>query len=678
MDGDKDDGGTLNLQGGTVGSNMSMGDGGGIYANGMLALQGGTIESNVSMGNGGGVYVDGYCPLNLFSGTTTGNRAEKRGGGIYVENGVARFIKGDPVVQGNSASIGGTDLYLDSPSVMISSLRVAGEIVDGAQVGITIRDDWGPFTYEYEKYNKDKDPAQFFFSVEGYNIIKENGEVTLALDTFGKTEYEYPFIEWNDQMKSDTDALGSRNWMAGISDERYLNEINMPGSHDSGMCNVQRIDAPSLDRTLPPLPVSWSYALQAAAPIFAKTQVNSIDDQLRGGARQLDLRLNNCYKKADKTGLTYDWADDGENLWIGHGSTYATGNHLAQLSDGDFLSFKQVLDWVKDFLVKHPTETVILNMRSETTQSGQGDDIEWRAREILEPLASVLNPSTGKPFLYKEPDSDSYFARYTHMPQLKDCRGKILLLPKGGSFLDKVDGFTGDMFVDYTDPTDWKLNANEKVAEIEDAYAQMNSGYNSNPLPSDAATTLDYLWYWELNCTGENHIVDYLSSFDSPVDLAQSVNSRLIGGGNLFSPQRLAGQHIGWVRLDDFEAKYAEPIWRTNFFDKLDYVNVTVTSGLNDSKYPDQTYRLLKGTQIQVPGNIYKQLGADKLFKKWTAIQQSGRINVKPGETFTINEDVTFEAQWYNADVTPVASASRMATSCASSTSAAVCSVART
>ena len=78
------------------------------------------------------------------------------------------------------------------------------------------------------------------------------------------------------------------------------------------------------------------------------------------------------------------------------------------------------------------------------------------------------------------------------MPQLKDCRGKIVLMPESGDFVNTVGGFkgggdmfTGDNKINYTDPTSYKYTAAEQITRITNSYAEMNgtitSGFPSMP-----------------------------------------------------------------------------------------------------------------------------------------------------------------------------------------------------
>ena len=641
------------------------GYGGGIYVNtgGILKLLGGTITGNKATDDGGGVYLEKGAMLRLFGGEIRGNTAVEHGGGVYAskDKDTVVSIQGTPVVQGNHAP-NGNNVYLPT-GVKLNAFGAALE--DGAQIGVTLEDDWGVFTSWYWYRNRDgdvvRDPKLFFTSDEDFEVALENNEAVLRRDTFGKTDDEDPFIDWDDQMKPDTDALTRQNWMAGISGERYLNEINLPGSHDAGMNNVQDIPYGVLDLTSDLGSWGWLIDGYGIGANMARTQTTYIDQQLKNGARILDLRLTDRIKT--KQAGAYNWHDDGD-VYVCHGESKGTGCYLAWNKNDEYLKFREVLEWVTDFLEKHPTETVILHIRPQSTESGHSDTIYSRTKAVLTDLAvNKENPSTKERFLYKEPGSNSYFAEYTHMPQLKDCRGKIVLFFEYGGAIKNDDGtevcggFTysdGTIFdgaYTYTDPTDYAETPSDHIDSITDSYGDMN-GDGSVTLPDKADANRNLLWHWQLNCTGEDDGLYYAGLIlvnDSPVDLAGEVNPALVGKDRLLGSQD-AGQYIGWVKMDDFQAEYAEAIWRTNFFDSLQYCTVTVESGVEDDpKFPAQTYRLLKGTTISIPGNIYKNEHPERAtFDGWTG-SDSNTI-LEEGETYTVDDDVTFTAQWAKSE----------------------------
>lgn len=650
---------TLNLAAGTIIANKADDSGGGIYAAGTLNMTGGAVAANTTEGSGGGIRLSEGAKMSFEGGTVSENQATKDGGGISTHKSASISIAGSPVVKDNAAGRTGSDIYLPSGN----RLLVTGALGDGALMSVALENDWGVFTSGYGSYNSGKAPASCFSSPLGYAVLVESGEAALGLGTFGETDYEKPFIGRKDQVNVNTNALSAANWMAGISGERYLNEINLPGSHDSAMNSIQDIGAMS-DFTSA-MGALWGVFFYSVGYMvganLAKTQTTYIDQQLVDGARVLDLRLNDRYKER-KWYLAggYGWADDGKNVWLSHGTSGGTGNYLAVDEDGDFLSFAMVLDQVKDFLEKHPTETIILHIRHQypSTEGDRSATVYKRTRAALERSALMINPSTKEPYLYKESDSSDYFAPYKHVPQLKDCRGKIVLFFESKEAVAAMGGFykDGDT-TNFTDPTHHGNTAEDQVDEITESYRAMNNG--DVFIPSNAGTNLGFLWHWELNCTGEEDLAAYFAkaafSAENPVDLANYVNPALIGEGKLFNEQ-IAGQYIGWVKMDDFAAKYAKTIWRTNFFDGLEYCTVTVKSGLG-TNYPDQTYKVLKGTSIEVPGNIYKrldELGDSRFFGSWKAEGANTDAFCSPGEVFKVDEDVTFTAQWLEEGKTPV------------------------
>ena len=660
--------GTFNLEGGSITGNRAGEHGGGVYVHGTFNMKGGKIEDNYAEKSGGGIALDSGSILSLSGGSITGNKASSseilstsdgtaigRGGGILAVDGSTVNVKGNPVVKGNKSAQAGADVYLPNGK----RLNITGALTEGASIGVVLGNDFGEFTSGYSTYNSDTTPAAYFKSSQGYAVALKNGEAELKLDTsYGETDTEKPFLGRTDQVNTNAETLSSVNWMSGISGDRYLNEINIPGSHDSGMNRVQAI--PNLLDTT----ATATLLAPHIASKFAKTQKEYINQQLEEGARQIDVRLYDDYKGQSDT-LFYTYQDDGKNLWLCHGkkaggrnfalkSIYTFGN----VEGFDYLSLNQVLDWVKDFLKKHPTETILLDLRPESEDANHQDAIHKRARRILEASALEINPSTGEPYLYKEPGSNDYFAAYTHMPQLKDCRGKIVIEGYTDDFVRQVGGFTLEdtatkFGYDYQDRMNYKQLAPDMVANAIDQYTDLN-GDGSVKLPKNADERCDHLWYWELNCTGEaqGQLKNYTFWGEAPHIMAEYVNAALIGEGKLFGPEK-AGQYIGWVRLDNFEEQFAETIWRTNFVTNPEYYTVTVKSGLVDENYPDQTYQVEKGATITIPGNIYKNIPG-KYISDWKAEGENTDAVCKPKDSFKVTEDVTFTAQWLDEGQIPV------------------------
>ena len=88
-------------------------------------------------------------------------------------------------------------------------------------------------------------------------------------------------------------------------------------------------------------------------------------------------------------------------------------------------------------------------MLTMNREQGSGDDaVIWqRANGITGKWASAVNPSTGKSYVYKQPDTGSDW-HITSMPKLEDVRGQIVLVTPDvksynyGMCLDTLNGWS--------------------------------------------------------------------------------------------------------------------------------------------------------------------------------------------------------------------------------------------
>jgi len=105
------------------------------------------------------------------------------------------------------------------------------------------------------------------------------------------------------------------SWMAGIPDSYPLSEVTMPGTHNTMALHGGHI---------------------------AECQSWSLASQLRAGVRFLDIRVRHVKG----------------NLTIHHGVSYQRAH------------FGHVLEGVVDFLKEYPTETVLMRLREEFSETG--------------------------------------------------------------------------------------------------------------------------------------------------------------------------------------------------------------------------------------------------------------------------------------------------------------------
>ncbi len=164
------------------------------------------------------------------------------------------------------------------------------------------------------------------------------------------------------------------NWMSFLSDDAYLSEITLPGTHDSCTQNV-----------------IFGFA--------ARCQDTDISQQLQDGYRYLDLRV------------AVDESDDGNKLKLVHGvvNCHVSGNLFS-----DYLHLQDVTDSIYTFLQDHPQETVMVNVKME--------DDDHTAAEVQKLLMEEVKAN--KDIWYTGAD----------IPTLGEVRGKVVLATR---FSDK-------------------------------------------------------------------------------------------------------------------------------------------------------------------------------------------------------------------------------------------------
>lgn len=159
-------------------------------------------------------------------------------------------------------------------------------------------------------------------------------------------------------------AAGSADWMAAVDGSRLLNEINLPGTHDS----------------------ATTYAELA---FFSRCQDLTITEQLEAGIRYLDIRLG---------------TEEGK-MKLMHGFTNAKKNVLPW---SEKLWLTDVLTQCYDFLKQHPMETIVFMVKQE-----YGD-------ESVAEFETLLNS-----YIAETPD---YWYLGDKIPTLQEARGKLVLM----------------------------------------------------------------------------------------------------------------------------------------------------------------------------------------------------------------------------------------------------------
>lgn len=202
-------------------------------------------------------------------------------------------------------------------------------------------------------------------------------------------------------------------WMKYVDNSKFLDELSIPGTHDSGTCSVDNDTEPQSSQ--------------------AKCQQDYIPTQLLEGIRYFDIRLG----KNDESG------DPG----IDHGACYLLKK------DGNFMHLSDVIGYFNTFLSENPTEALIM-----LVSRGNG-----------EATNESLTTAFGK-VLDENPD---LFYTSSRIPTLGEVRGKIVLLRRFGLAGNSVSSHTwgldltqwDDKIAAHTDSTSMCLVRDERGFE---------------------------------------------------------------------------------------------------------------------------------------------------------------------------------------------------------------------
>lgn len=154
-------------------------------------------------------------------------------------------------------------------------------------------------------------------------------------------------------------------WMKYVDDNKFLDELSIPGTHDSGTCSVDNDTEPQSSQV--------------------KCQQDYIPTQLLEGIRYFDIRLGK-----------------GDNPGIDHGDYYLLKK------DAYFMHLSDVIGYFKTFLNENPTEALIMLV-------SRGND-EATDESVTTAFAKVMH------------DNPDLFYTSSRIPTLNEVRGKIVLL----------------------------------------------------------------------------------------------------------------------------------------------------------------------------------------------------------------------------------------------------------
>ncbi len=201
-------------------------------------------------------------------------------------------------------------------------------------------------------------------------------------------------------------------WMKYVDDNKYLDELSIPGTHDSSTCSVDNDTEPQTS--------------------LAKCQQDYIATQLLEGIRYFDIRLGK-----------------GDNPGIDHGICYLLKK------DGGFIHLSDVIGYFKTFLNENPSEALIMLV-------SRGND-EATDESLTTAFAKVLD------------ENPKLFYTSSRVPTLGEVRGKIVLLRRFGLAGDSVSGHTWGLdLTEWDDKI--KAHSGQSMCLVQDARGFETTG----------------------------------------------------------------------------------------------------------------------------------------------------------------------------------------------------------
>lgn len=333
-------------------------------------------------------------------------------------------------------------------------------------------------------------------------------------------------------------------WMKYVDDNKLLDELSIPGTHDSGTCSVDNDTEPQSSQV--------------------KCQQDYIPTQLLEGIRYFDIRLGK-----------------GNDPGICHGDFYLFKK------DGYYLHLSDVIRYFKTFLSENPREALII-------LASRGND-EATDDSVTTAFAKVLD------------DNPKLFYTSSRIPTLHEVRGKIVLLRRFRLAGNSASGHTwgldltewDDKIKAHSDSTTmclvqdargfeaagetgdkepyctkvyaqdkYKLTGTDKLSWVDNALKE-TTGRTRNKVDvvdDDGAKVQVQERCWSINytsCTG-------LSHGGNPFTSARVVNEHLykspyINPGGTEETKSDYLKHIGIIASDFVDAALARSIYQRNY-----------------------------------------------------------------------------------------------------------------
>lgn len=290
-------------------------------------------------------------------------------------------------------------------------------------------------------------------------------------------------------------------WMKYVDDNKFLDELSIPGTHDSGTCSVDNDTEPQSSQV--------------------KCQQDYIPTQLLEGIRYFDIRLGK-----------------GNDPGICHGDFYLFKK------DGYYLHLSDVIGYFKKFLSENPREALIM-LASRGNDEATDDSVTTAFAKIMA-------------------DNPDLFYTSSHVPTLGEVRGKIVLLRRFRLDGNSVDGHTwgldltewDDKIKAHSDSTTMCLVQDargfEAAGETGDKEPYCTKVYAQDKYKLTGTDKLSWVDNALKETTGRTrNMVDVVDDGGAKVQVQErcwSINytscTGLSHGGNPFTSARVVNEHL--------------------------------------------------------------------------------------------------------------------------------------
>lgn len=259
----------------------------------------------------------------------------------------------------------------------------------------------------YRWYAHGHNGAHFYTTDPNGELAPQSGYVQEDIDMGGVYAYE------------------QSRWMSYIDGTKQLTELTIPGTHDSS-----------------------TYLYEEYG--YTKCQAISLTQQLEMGIRFIDIRVKHTSKKRKSE------KDDHDDLWLYHGNSFLHE------------TFQLVVDVCKDFLTRHPSECIVMQVKNEAKTFHRDDNFEKSMRKYV----------AGNPGLFQtDTDERGLFLTDGAFPTLGKARGHVVLIRRF------KNGGSAPFGIDLTKwPDNKKFDdtvAGLKKYTIQDVYESYTVGFKS-------------------------------------------------------------------------------------------------------------------------------------------------------------------------------------------------------